>query len=122
MSESNRRNAYRISYPERLGLVASVSHLQKWHRVKVTNVSLTGILLERHPVVLAKRNLDDEVHLQLKVGSFAVELAAVVRRQLPNQFGLLFELDVPADQLNPPHPLLMLVMELQRRLVASRLL
>ncbi len=118
--EDNRRESFRVPIVNPGDLQCVLTFDGITFEAVAMNISMTGVYLKRRnrdPVAL---KIGDEVHVQLVSHDQFIELDAVDRRMGDNGYGLFFPCTLRGNTIAPPPEFRRLVMELQRRWMATR--
>jgi hypothetical protein len=118
--EDNGRESFRVPIVNPGDLRCLLTVAEKTFEAAAVNVSMTGVYLERRPRDPVELKIGDEVHVQLLSDDQFIELDAVVRRMGDDGYGLFFPCTLRGNTVAPPPEFRRLVMELQRRWMASR--
>ena len=87
---------------------------------KATNISMTGVYVEKHRTDPVEFDLGDRAQVSLTCDVDSISLNAQVRRLGQSGYGLFFPATLKGTVIDPPQELRRIVMELQRRWMAFR--
>lgn len=119
-TELNQRSAFRVPMWPASGLSATLHKGKRAYAVRPRDISLTGMSFEFTSADAPELPSDATVEITLAFEGDTLTLPAVVRRREANEYGVFFPQSIRNEELDPPWLLVGIVMELQRRFVASR--
>jgi len=118
---SNRREAFRVSLQGSDLLKVLIKKGDTLLSVIPKTISVTGIFVTPVPDQATELQENENVDVQLDYEGESQSYKALVRRCQVDGVGLFFTESMKGEQIDPPLKLSRTVMELQRRLIASRL-
>lgn len=118
--DDNRRESFRVPIinPDDLKCVLTL-HGETFE-THPSNISMTGVYIKRRASDPFELTIGDELHLRLITPEQQIKLDAVVRRLGYHGYGLFFPCTVRNDVIDPPPEIRRMVMDLQRRWMATR--
>ncbi|MEM0926998.1 MAG: PilZ domain-containing protein [Planctomycetota bacterium] len=118
--EPNRRESFRVPVLPSMELRCEVSTRGYRFEGKATNISMTGVYVEKQRTDPVELQLGDRAQVRLSCDGDTISLQAQVRRLGHSGYGLFFPITLKGSVIDPPPELRRIVMELQRRWMAFR--
>jgi hypothetical protein len=120
-SESNQRQAFRVSLWDSSGLTTTVRHGECEIEATPKSISLSGVFVELPDPPGIELPVGAQVEVTLELDTDHETLEAIVRRRHDSGCGLFFPASMKDEELDPPATLARIVMTLQRRWLARRI-
>ncbi|MEM6469001.1 MAG: PilZ domain-containing protein [Planctomycetota bacterium] len=116
----NRRESFRVPVLASMELECELLVKGKRFEGKATNISMTGVYVEKQLSDPMELHIGDPAQVRLSCAGDTISLQAQVRRLGQNGYGLFFPVTMKGPVIDPPQELRRIVMELQRRWMAFR--
>jgi len=120
-SDSNQRQAFRVSLWDSCGLTTTVHHGGCEIEAIPTSISLSGVFVELPEPLEVGLSVGAQVDVTLDLDTDHETLVSIVRRRRGSGCGLFFPASMKDEELNPPATLARIVKNLQRRWLARRI-
>ncbi len=118
-ADLKRRQAFRVPLFDARSLAVQVGIAGRFHDATAINISLCGILVSFADPEVQPR-LEETVEVRLLSAGQNLSLTGIIRSIRTRYFGLQFPNVLRNGQFEPPHGLVELVMQLQRKWLARR--
>ena len=117
-SELTQRSSFLVPVSPASGLTVTLKRGQTAYSVTPRNISVMGIFVEFSSADVSDLPRDAVLEITLAFEERTVSLRGVVNRREANGYGIVFPESIRQEELDPPLPLVEIVMELQRRMIA----
>ena len=119
MELNEERQTFRLGRDALSELSAYAVHAGRRYPVKIRDLSLTGVFMEVPLGLEVDFGKIEEFEIALEYNGQQQSHRGVVRRQAANGYGVFFPSSMKGEHIDPPTPLVRLVMELQRQRLAK---
>lgn len=119
MGLNEERQTFRLGRDALSDLSGFVVHAGRRYPVKIRDLSLTGVFMEVPPGLEVDFGKIEEFEIVLEHNGQQQRHRGVVQRQAANGYGVFFPSSMKGEHIDPPVPLVRLVMELQRQRLAT---
>jgi len=118
--DDNRRESFRVPIVDAGDLRCRLTVRGHTYQGQPSNISMTGVYIQRRLSDPIELRIGDEIDLQMTSRDQQIDMDAIVRRLGINGYGLFFPRTMKGDTIAPPSEFRRMVMELQRRWMATR--